>query len=190
MALPDISALSLAAAGFYLCVVLAALGAARASIRRGAPVRERRIWALAAGVFIALAAMRAIAAEDHLRGILRSALELAGARDARRAIQLPLSLAAIALAGLATIPLACRIVRRGWASPLAASDWAALALIGMAVLIGLRVISLHAVDGILFSALIGPLRINWLLDLGCAGITLAAALHYMRSGQASASNGR
>ena len=190
MAFPEISALSLAAAGFYLCVVLAALGAALAGIRREAPLREWRIWVLVAGAFVALAAMRAIAAEDHLRGILRSVLELADARAARRVIQLPLSLAAIALACLTAIPVVHRIARRGWTSPFAAGDWAALALIGMVGLIGLRVISLHAVDGILFSALIGPLRINWLLDLGCAGISLAAALHYIRSGQARASNGR
>lgn len=178
MIIADASGLSLLGAAIYLCVALACLVALRVGHRRSAPTREWRIWALAACAFAVLAAMRMLAAEDHLRAMLRASLDLADARAARRAIQLPLALAAFVIALMATVPLVRRIAVVGWASPRAARDWVALAMIGMAGLVGVRVISLHATDALLFSPMIGPLRLNWLLDLGFAGITMLAALRY------------
>jgi hypothetical protein len=40
----------------------------------------------------------------------------------------------------------------------------------------LRVISLHAIDALLY----GPIKLNWVIDLGTSLIVLSAAAYYTR----------
>lgn len=175
----EVSGLSLAGAVVYLLTAVAAAIAAVSADRRGRGNRDQLAWVLVLLAFVVFSAMRLVAAEEHLRSTLRTALELADARAGRRAIQLPLSLLALTLATLAAFPLVRRIAASGWASQHAARNWALLALLGMLGLIALRIISLHAMDAILFSSLIGPLRLNWLLDLGFTAVALLAAINFV-----------
>lgn len=174
------SALSLAGAGFYLVVAAASVLAARQSTVGGHGFSLRRCWFVAAAFFILFAGLRLVAAEDLLRALFREGLAGLDLNDVRRSIQLPLSLVAIiGGAALATASLQ-RISRRGAASSAAALEWMRLAIAGMIALIMLRLISLHSIDKFLFAPTLGPVRINWLFDLGLSTIALIAALRFAR----------
>jgi hypothetical protein len=46
----------------------------------------------------------------------------------------------------------------------------------MLLLLALRIVSLNAVDAVLF----GPLKVNWITDIGASVFVIAAALYYVR----------
>lgn len=173
------SVLSLTGAALYLVVAGAAFVAARHSPPRANGFELRRNWLLVGAFFLLFALMRLLAVEDVLREFLRETLASLDLREGRRSIQLPLSLAAIALAAIGLFPILRRITRRGLTSSEAAIEWAWLAIAGMIALIALRLISLHAVDQLLFGPSLGPLRINWMLDIGLSALAFSAAISFI-----------
>lgn len=172
------SALSLLGAGLYVVVALACAMAAIATRGAGEARSSPRGWLVIGVFFVLFALMRLLQTEDILRDLLRGLLEWSDAREGRRALQLPLSLLALAIAGVPAVWLMRRIKAAGVWSRGSALDWARLATLCMVALIGLRLISLHWVDAVLFSPAIGPLRINWMLDIGLSVAVLLAALAY------------
>jgi hypothetical protein len=170
------SLLSLAATGVYGCVLLMCLAAAwTASSSRQMP-KHVWTWLLLALFFAVLVVLRLFEVEDAVRGSLRTAMRARGSYDQRRAIQGPIVAAIILLAGATALVLLNRIARkvRGQRNlALAAALGAAFAML---VLIALRVISLHVIDAFLY----GPLKLNWVIDLGTSLIVLSAAAYYTR----------
>lgn len=161
----------------YLAV---AAGAAGAAVRTAGDRRRLKGWLAIAAWFVILASFRFLALEDILRAELREVLQSSGALVSRRMVQWPVSIAALVAGGLVCRRLIGRIVRVGPFSRLAALDWALLASAGMLCLLLIRIVSLHALDKLLFSPVIGPLRINWMIDIGLGAVVLVSAMAFLR----------
>lgn len=126
-----------------------------------------------------LIAIRLLGLEDVLREHLRDLLRDADAYQDRRALQAAASVVGGLLAVLG-FAVACRqMLKRprdfGGNLVLIAECLAA----GMVALIGVRIVSLHAIDALLY----GSLKLNWFLDLGCAGAVAICAIVYVRNAQ-------
>lgn len=173
---PEPSILSLTAAAFYGAVVFACLLALAASVARR-QIRWHVIgWSALALLFAVLAAMRVFAAEDMLREELRLLLRAEGTYDDRRALQGPvfaaLFIAAAAIGGIWTFHISRTIRgRRNIAAMVAIASGCTLVFLLM-----LRIVSLHSVDQLLH----GPLKLNWIIDLGTSTIVLLGGVYYWR----------
>ena len=175
------------AAALYFGVALACLWASR-----GRPARDpARFWLLVAAIFIGLAVLRALAAEDLARDQLRHFLDQENAREWRRTIQMPLA-ASMGLIAMGLIGWMARQLRHLRDRPRSRLRViASMALVAMAGLMALRIVSLHFTDWLLFSGLIGPIRLNWIIDLGASGtVLLCAILHRRHSSTAGSANNR
>lgn len=170
------SLLSLSAACFYSIVFIASLLAAGTASQRRQPPRHWSAWVVIAVVFALLAIIRVAGIEELLRDMLREALRADSAYADRRAIQRPLAAAALvaitALAGFMLWRQARGKKGRRNVALLVANGSALV----MALLLALRIISLHQVDSLLY----GPLKLNWMIDLGASALVLASAAYYVR----------
>jgi hypothetical protein len=177
-AMPDggPSMLSFVAAALYAVIVVACGIAAGVSRRLRQPSRHWRVWVSIALVFAALAAFRLTGIEDVLREALRDWLRADAAYAGRRAFQRPL--AAAALGGISL--LAAFMLWRDYRTVKGRRTTALLVAKGcalvMALLIVLRIVSLHQVDSLLY----GPLKLNWVIDIGVSGLVLVSAALYIR----------
>lgn len=162
------SFLSIIAAGFY---VMVAISCGRASAK--AP-QYRRSWIVLAAVFVLLAASRMLSVEDILRDGLREILRTDELYETRRAIQWPVAIVALSIlamvAGWQAKTFAATQSRRGRIVRLAI-----LSTYGMAGLIALRMISLGPIDHFLN----GPLKLNWILDMGFSLAVLLASIRFV-----------
>ena len=160
--------LTAAATVLYAAVAIMCLLAARDT---GRFPRTRAVWIAIALLFVFLATSRAMALEDSLRHAMRLWLQGAGEYGDRRSLQAPIAAALIGLGGLAMLAV---LIRRPPAQPDAVgrrTRWASYAAAAMIGLVGLRLISLHAVDALLY----GPLRLNWLIDIGASLLVATCA---------------
>lgn len=170
------SILSLNAAGVYLIVMAGCLAAAITAARSRQPAAHWRMWSAIALVFALLAAMRFIGFEEVVRDAFRDLLRVEGAYTERRSLQRPLSAAVIfGISGLFVWGL--------WRQSRGVQGRRNLALlvaqastVGMVMLAGLRIVSLHELDALLY----GPLKLNWIADMGASVITAVAAVTYIR----------
>lgn len=170
------STLSLIAAAYYGWVAACCL-LAMATANGRKQVRWHGVsWLLLALLFTGLALMRVFAIEDLLREELRLLLRIEGTYDDRRALQGPvfagLFITAAAIAGF----WAYRITRamngrRNFAAAFANAGGCCLVF-----LLLLRIVSLHSVDQLLY----GPLKLNWVIDLGTSTVVLVCAVQYWR----------
>jgi hypothetical protein len=168
--------LSLIAAAFYGVVVFACLLAVAAAIARRQVRWHVLGWTALALLFVAFAAMRAFAIEELLREELRLLLRAEGTYDDRRALQGPifavLFVTAAAIGGVWTFHISRTIRgRRNIAAMIAIASGSSLVF-----LLLLRIVSLHSVDLLLY----GPLKLNWVIDLGASAIVLASGFMYWR----------
>lgn len=168
------STLSLVAAAFYGVVVVAAIFAGRTAQAYRQQPWQARSWVLVAIFFILLAVWRFFDLEDVVRSDLREWLRAEGLLEGRGSFQGVLI--AVALAAFAAISLYAafwvsrlRLGRRHMAVFIALACCVALLM-----LLALRLVSLHAVDQLLF----GRLKLNWFGDLGASGGVLLAAVYY------------
>lgn len=164
--------LALAACGMYLGVTVACGFAARNALSHG----SRRFW-IAGGVFFAvLALVRGSGLENALAEALRLRLYQDGVYESRRDFQRPLAAGAVVVISAAFYLFYLKRPRpragvRGWAR-----YWA---MIGMTVMLGviaLRLISFHDLDRLLY----GPVRMNWVLDIGSTVLVAWAAVRFGR----------
>ncbi len=171
------SILSLMAAGLYTVIVPLCLYAAMVARRSSQPQVQFWIWGLIGLSFGAFALMRIVGAEDWLRMMLRSQLSNEGIYETRRSFQRPLVVVmmfmftALMLWGLAWHYRAAVNGRRNTALFIAL-----VAVATMLFVMGLRIISLHQVDWVLY----GPAKLNWFLDIGASLTVAAAAVYYVR----------
>lgn len=169
------SMFSLSAAGVYLVVLAVCLAAAMTAAKGRQAPAHWRLWSAIALVFAGLAVMRFTGLEEIVRDGFRDLLRTEGAYTERRSLQRPLSVAVIfGISGLFVWSL--------WRQRRMAKGRRNLALLaaqastaGMVMLAGLRIVSLHHLDRLLY----GPLKLNWIIDLGASLVTLAAALTYV-----------
>lgn len=170
------SAFSLAAAAFYSLTVFACLFAGRVASAHRQQSWHLRCWLAAATLFALLVVLRAFNLEEALRDGLRSWLTSEGLSQGRRAYQgffIAVLMSLFAAIGLyAVYWISQRISgRRNIAVALAGAG-----CVAMLVLIMFRLISLHALDALLF----GPLKLNWFGDLGITAVILSSAVFYAR----------
>ena len=168
--------LSLAAAALYALVALAAMVACGTAAKNGQPGWNRNVWFALAMMFVALVVWRGLGIEDALREWMRGQLRAEGSYSGRYLVQgiIVSIVAAMALfGGLWAARRSAGLLRgrRNIATVAALAAGAA-----MAVLIALRLISLHLIDG----ALYGPLKLNWFGDIGSSLAVLIAAIYYVR----------
>lgn len=171
-----ISPLSLAVSGIYIVVAVLTAVAGMVAGQRRQPAWHRRAWLLLAILFALLVAMRLLNVEELLRENLRELLRVDAAYDNRRDFQQPLAAAVVGLGGLAGLMLFAWVLRKlpGRRNLAVLAGLAAGA--GMLTLVALRLISLHAVDAWLY----GPLKLNWVADVGFCLVTAVAAGWYIR----------
>lgn len=171
----ELSLLSLAASALYAVVVLACL---RAGFEAGAKRQTKwhiRIWLLAAVLFGSLIVARLLGLEDVLRETLRNWLQAEGLADDRRAIQGPIIAVSIALFAAGGM-IAFYWVAQHISGRRNIAVVAALGACGvMVATITMRMVSLHALDQLLY----GPLKLNWIGDVGASLAVLGAAIYYI-----------
>lgn len=146
--------------GLYAALFMAAIFTALRSDRRAG-------WLAMAIGLLALMLARALNAEEILREQLRSGIFDAETYRDRRTLQnAVLGVGIIALIGIIGVSFAWPWWKR--LSPLMLAAWG---LAGIFVLSLLRVLSVHAIDRLLYFA-IGPVRFHWIAEL--TGIALVA----------------
>jgi hypothetical protein len=135
------------------------------------------------GFFLLLLAMRLAGTEELARSSLRRLLHVEGAYAGRRRVQglvvvgaLVAGASLIGFLALRAQPAVARSAGRARAMRLARVGVAALA-----ALITVRMISLHAIDRLLYR---GP-HLNWVIDVGATLLVTAAALAYTRTSAAA-----
>lgn len=164
--------LALVACGLYLGVAVSCGFAARNAMSHG----SRKFWILSGVFFVGLAVLRGTGIENAITDALREQLYLENAYENRREFQRPLSAAAFVLicAALYLFYLkrpAPRAGARGWAR-----FWAMIGITVMFGVILMRLISFHELDRLLY----GPVRMNWVLDIGSALLVAASAVIFGR----------
>ncbi|TNE33766.1 MAG: hypothetical protein EP350_03385 [Alphaproteobacteria bacterium] len=171
------SPLSFAACVVYCAVALLcwrALGAARHAGRRNG---QAPLWSFLVVLFVLLAVSRLLMLEDYAREVLRGMLEARGAYAGRREWQAMLSAIAIIVLAAAAAWI-WRGSRHLNGAPEAVylflGKIAALAILG---LVALRLISFHAIDGLLYA---GP-HLNWVIDIGASLVAGYAAWRYRKA---------
>ena len=168
------STLSLIAAAFYALVLAASLFACRAGQVQRQQSWQVLSWAAIAAFFFLMALSRVLNIEEALRADLRAWLQVQDLREGRRSYQgavIAVVLALFAAFGLYTAYHVSRRIsgRRNIAVAVA------IASCGVMVgIIAMRSISLHAMDTLLY----GPLKLNWIGDLGASAVVLGAAVYY------------
>lgn len=169
------SLFSLAAAGLYLAVIASAILASLGAGRRREPSWHLFVWLAVAAVFLGLAIVRVFAFEEIARAFFRGILQAEGAYEKRRAVQEPLfaiifATASAILAGFVYF-VANRVRGAGNVLTTIAGGCAG----GMVFLLILRILSLHAVEELLY----GPLKLNWVSDIGMSLVAMGCAVRYL-----------
>ena len=160
-------------AAVYYCVVAALAVRADRATKAAGRTSHRPSWMTIAGLFLGFALWRLVDGDHTLHYLLVQGHLGAPIYAERRWIQGLLVLfgglcGLILLVNEARNPTRARWFRLGWTASLA-----------LLTLTGLRMISWHALDAILFAPL-GPTRLNHVLDIGLATIVGWSAGKAMR----------
>jgi len=137
---------------------------------------SRRFWVMGAVFFLALATLRFTGIEAYVTNGLRGWLYEAGTYQDRRDIQRPLAAGAVvALSGALFFFYWKRPKPR--AGPREWSKfWGMLGIVAMGGVIAMRLISFHELDRLLY----GPIKMNWILDIGSSALVMWAALRFRK----------
>ncbi len=169
------SVLSLMAAGFYALVVMSCLGAANVARTYRQQHWHFKVWIAAAVLFAVFIFSRIFGFEEVLRADLRGWLRSEDMVEDRRVVQgafIASALGVFALAGLYGVYWVSRRIHGRRNIAVAIAGGSCVVMLG---LIALRTISLHAMDRLLY----GPLKLNWVGDLGASAAIIAAAAYYI-----------
>lgn len=154
------------------------------------PQWHAQVWLFAAALFFLCAISRLLGIEEGLRMALRSELQAEQIYAGRREMQSVVASVIIVSMTLSVIFAGWRVQQSGVLARRSLSReviWAAAACCMMILLIAIRMVSLHALDSLLYR---GP-RLNWLVDIGATGAVLILAWRYpMELGRAAAKKRR
>jgi hypothetical protein len=172
----SLSPFNMIAVGLYLLAALGCVIGLLTAMRYRQAGWHLRVWLSVAALFIALAALRGLGIEDMWQGELRTMLRAEGTYQDRREFQRPLAAIVIAFAGSAAFLWAYRGFRNVRGRRNVAVMVAGASAFTMIALVALRLISLHPVDALLY----GPIKLNWIIDMGSSLAVLGAAGYYIR----------
>ena len=173
--LAHLSVLSLVACVFYAIVAGAAFRAGREARSKGQQSWHRMSWGLIALYFLLLIVLRLFNVEEGLREGLREMLEAQNLLAERRSFQGPVIAVTIILFAAAAM-LAAYWTSQRVSGRRNIAVAAAIAACGvMLATMVMRTVSLHALDRLLN----GPLKLNWVGDIGSSLAVLGAALFYV-----------
>jgi hypothetical protein len=169
------SFLSLAAASFYGLVMMACSAAAFAAQHRRQQGWHLAVWLLLGAVFVLFAMSRISGFEEAFRDSMRMELRSSETYSERRDFQRPIAALVVAFIGASGLALVYRTFRRLKGRTNLTILIGLSSTFGLAGLVVLRLISLSPVDKLLY----GPLKLNWILDLGLSALTMGAAVYYV-----------
>nr|WP_298925267.1 hypothetical protein [uncultured Erythrobacter sp.] len=169
--------LSLLAAGLYALILLSVIFASYMAVSMQQRSAHVRSWMCIALFFMLLIAARLLDLENIVREELREMLTNDARYGDRRVFQSAIVAAIAVLVGVLGMAWFYKNARsvRGRRNIAVVVGLAASG--AMIVLIMLRLVSLHAVDTLLY----GPLKLNWVGDLGLSCTVGAAALFYVKT---------
>jgi len=170
------STLGLTAAGLYAVALLACWAAGFVAVNNKQSSDQVRNWLLIALMFFGLILSRALDIEEGLRQGLRNSLLEQKTYADRRDIQRPIAAGMIMFGTLIGVRMIYHFVQHTGSRLCMAVAVATFAALAMLLLLALRIVSLNAVDAVLF----GPLKVNWITDIGASVFVIAAALYYVR----------
>ncbi|MDJ0641423.1 MAG: hypothetical protein QNJ15_01270 [Erythrobacter sp.] len=138
-------------------------------------------------LFSVLAGLRLLDLEAIWRDELRDLLVATGSYEGRRGFQGILVLVIAVLAGSAGVFWFFRAMRASRGRRNFAVLIAQAAGLAMVALVALRTVSFSALDALLF----GPLKLNWIADIGASVLVAACAAYYVGVvGKRAAANSR
>ncbi len=168
------SSLSLIAAALYILVALSCMVAGGAAATRRQPWTVTTQWWLIAGLFLAMALARYFDMEHTLRQNMRGVLLADGAYEMRREYQRPVAALVVVLGSGLAFWLVYKIAQARASRRILALRAARMAALSLVTLVVLRIVSLHPVDGLLY----GPLKLNWIIDIGASVLIMGAAAFF------------
>ncbi|KUR80132.1 hypothetical protein [Novosphingobium sp. FSW06-99] len=147
------------------------------------PATRRKLavinWGAVAVIFVALAVWRLTDGEILLQDYVRGWTRGHGVYDDRHVFQVPVTLGAV-------LVMAALVVLAQRSSGVGRSGQALALSLVMVVYTAVRATSLHAIDEILYQSL-GPIHVNYLIDLGLTALVAALAIFECRQVATSAS---
>lgn len=161
--------------GIYAVVVLVSATAWFTALRRKQQPWHARCWLLLAVFFVLLLLSRYFQLEEILRDALRASLRSSNEYGHRRDFQRPLVAAIVGIGALVACWWFYKLARTVRGRRNFAVMAGLVGAFGMAFLISLRMVSLHAIDALLYG-----LRLNWVADIGLSLMVAAAAAFYVR----------
>lgn len=170
------SLLSLMATGVYALVILACLVAAASAYQARQWPSHWKTWLFIAVLFGILVFLRFYAIEEMIRDTVRAYFRSQGNYGDRRSLQAPLVAMLIVIAAATAFAFFYRMTRRLAGRRNLARLVASIAALALVFLVVLRLASLHLVDALLY----GPVKLNWVIDLGASLTVLGAAFYYTR----------
>ncbi len=161
----------------YLLVAVAAIVAVRAARQAHRPTHDMVQWFVIASGFVLLAVTRIAGLEELARASLREWVRTQDLYDARGDFQSVAAVLIILLATATAFALWRMWEKRRRSRAGKARFFALLALFGYIPLWGLRLVSFHATDRILYAS---PIHLNWIIDGSLALACALGALYYAR----------
>ncbi|RJY09464.1 hypothetical protein [Aurantiacibacter aquimixticola] len=170
------SPLSLVAIALYAGVAACAAGAAWTAITERQMRWHFRFWCIIAIIFTLLILLRAYGFEEATRDTLRTYLKASDLYASRRVFQRPAAaFLVISIAGAGILAVRYLAVRNSGRRDVLVSVSLTCSVLSLALLL-LRILSLHSIDFLLY----GPLKLNWVFDIGSSVLAAGSALAYIR----------
>ncbi|WP_338467569.1 hypothetical protein RXV95_03135 [Novosphingobium sp. ZN18A2] len=169
---------SLAGAVVYVLVAGLAARAATVAHRQGRTTGEIRQWRAICAMFAIFAAIRVLNIDHDVQDIVRAAARSDRIYNARSEWQRPVSAALVLVLGVLaywTVRTISRQRRKPVQRVLVLARFAAIA---MATYFAIRLVSLHAIDALIYRG--GIFRVNYLIDMGLAGLIGLCSAIYVR----------
>lgn len=172
----ELSVLNLMACALYAIVSLTALWAGREARAKNQKKWHRRVWNFVAVLFVCLIFSRMFELEQIIRTNLRDLLVAQDLVERRREIQGPLIAIGMIGAGLTAMIGLYYTAKNvtGRRNLAVATALGACAVMTFTMI--LRTVSLHALDRYLD----GPLKLNWVGDVGSSLSVFVAGIIYIR----------
>lgn len=182
----DPTMLSLIAAAIYATVVLMCLAAAVVAASKRQISGHVVLWGAIAVFFACLVFLRINNLEDIWREELRAMMRADGYYADRRAFQGPVAAGIMTLVALGAWFWIVRVHRSAQGRRNVVVAVAQLGVLLMVCTMALRLVSLSLIDKFLY----GPLKLNWVGDMGSAVLVAGCAAYYIVVVIASPRRGR